>query len=254
MEEVMAIERSSENGVSTFDDGAHSHCIAKTEDKGGVESKRFYLARTTALEMLRDRGYQVSDAELSLSLSEFRSGFGEKPDLERLRISVPLRSNPMKKTSTFLIMGLPSNTRKFEKGILVVFMGSEPVTVKTVRVIHSQVSSTVGLHGLILVLQSKMNHFAKKELATFPCTVETFPIGDLLVNITKHTGQPKIEILTKEEKEKLLSEHALEDKQLPLLKEKDSFVRYHGLKKGQVVKITYSKEPVGHFVTYRCIV
>lgn len=231
----MAIERSSENGVSTFDDGAHSHCIAKTEDKGGVESKRFYLARTTALEMLRDRGYQVSDAELSLSLSEFRSGFGEKPDLERLRISVPLRSNPMKK-------------------ILVLFMGSEPVTVKTVRVIHSQVSSTVGLHGLILVLQSKMNHFAKKELATFPCTVETFPIGDLLVNITKHTGQPKIEILTKEEKEKLLSEHALEDKQLPLLKEKDSFVRYHGLKKGQVVKITYSKEPVGHFVTYRCIV
>ncbi|CAF2267407.1 hypothetical protein YC2023_044668 [Brassica napus] len=235
MEELMAIERSSENGVSTFDDGAHSHCIAKTEDKGGVESKRFYLARTTALEMLRDRGYQVSDAELSLSPSEFRSGFGEKPDLERLRISVPLRSNPMKK-------------------ILVLFMGSEPVTVKTVRVIHSQVSSTVGLHGLILVLQSKMNHFAKKELATFPCTVETFPIGDLLVNITKHTGQPKIEILTKEEKEKLLSEHALEDKQLPLLKEKDSFVRYHGLKKGQVVKITYSKEPVGHFVTYRCIV
>ncbi|KAJ4867185.1 DNA-directed RNA polymerase V subunit 5C [Raphanus sativus] len=234
MEEVMAVQWSSENGVSTFDDGTHSHCIAKTEDKGGDESKRFYLARTTALEMLRDRGYQVSDAELSLSLSEFRSGFGEKPDLERLRICVPLRSNPMKK-------------------ILVVFMGIEPVTVKSVRAIHSQVSGTVGLHGLILVLQGKMNHFARKELATFPCTVETFPIGDLLVNITKHTGQPKIEVLTKEEKEKLMSEHALEDKQLPSLKEKDSFVRYHGLKKGQVVKITYSKEPVGYFVTYRCI-
>lgn len=39
-------------------------------------------------------------------------------------------------------------------------------------------------------------------------------IGDLLVNITKHTGQPKIEVLTKEEKEKLMSEHALEDKQV----------------------------------------
>ena len=61
--------------------------------------------------------------------------------------------------------------------ILVVFMGSEPVTVKIVRVIHGQVSSPVGLHGLILVLQSKMNHFAKKELATFPCTVETFPVS-----------------------------------------------------------------------------
>ncbi|CAH8369767.1 unnamed protein product [Eruca vesicaria subsp. sativa] len=226
---------STENGVSTFDDGAHSHCIAKTVDTGGVESKRLYLARTTALEMLRDRGYQVTDTELSLSLSEFRSGFGEKPDLERLRISVPLSSNPVKK-------------------ILVVFMGSEPVTVKTVRAIHIQISGTVGLHGLILVLQSKINHFAQKELATFPCPVETFPIGDLLVNITKHSGQPKIEILTKEEKEKLMSAHGLEDKQVPMLKEKDSFVRYHGLKKGQVVKITYSKEPVGSFATYRCIV
>lgn len=39
-------------------------------------------------------------------------------------------------------------------------------------------------------------------------------IVDLLVNITKHSGQPKIEILTKEEKEKLLSKHGLEDKQV----------------------------------------
>lgn len=61
--------------------------------------------------------------------------------------------------------------------ILVVFMGFEPVTVKSVRAIHSQVSGTVGLHGLILVLQGKMNHFARKELATFPCTVETFPVS-----------------------------------------------------------------------------
>lgn len=61
--------------------------------------------------------------------------------------------------------------------ILVVFMGIEPVTVKSVRAIHSQVSGTVGLHGLILVLQGKMNHFARKELATFPCTVETFPVS-----------------------------------------------------------------------------
>jgi len=42
--------------------------------------------------------------------------------------------------------------------------------------------------------------------------------------------------------------------QLPYLQEKDSFVRYYGLKKKQVVKITYSKEPVGDFVTYRCII
>lgn len=147
--------------------------------------------------------------------------------------------------------------------ILVVFMESEPITVKSIRAIHSQISSSQGLHGLILVLQSKMNHFAQKELTTYPFTVETFPvssflfchmmkhlsdksvifgsscaetwinnhtgdwtvsmfesywtykqIGDLLVNITKHAQQPKIEILTKEEKNELLKEYALEDKQV----------------------------------------
>ncbi|KFK34690.1 hypothetical protein AALP_AA5G179100 [Arabis alpina] len=223
-----------ENGdASMVNDG--SHCISKIVDSGGVESKKFYLARTTVFEMLRDRGYQVSDAELSLSLSEFRSVFGEKPELERLRICVSLHSDPNKK-------------------VLVIFMGSEPITVKTIREIHCQILTREGLHGLILVLQSKMNHFAQKELTTFPLTAETFPIGDLLVNITKHSGQPKIEVLTTEEKEKLLSEYALEDKQLPYLQEKDSFVRYYGLKKKQVVKITYSRQPVGSFVTYRCII
>ncbi|CAA7046152.1 unnamed protein product [Microthlaspi erraticum] len=235
MEENMVEDRCSDNGVSTFDDGLHCNCIAKTVDNGGLESKRFYLARTTVFEMLRDRGYQVSDAELCRSLSEFRSVFGEKPDLESLRIYAPLSSDPNKK-------------------ILVVFMGSEPITVKSIRAIHSQISSSQGLHGLILVLQSKMNHFAHKELTTFPFKVETFPIGDLLVNITKHAQQPKIEILTKEEKNQLLKEYALEDKQLPYLQESDSFVRYYGLKKKQVVRVTYSKEPVGSFVTYRCII
>lgn len=95
----MAEDSCCENGASTFNDG--THCIAKTVDSCGVDSKRFYLARTTVFEMLRDRGYLVSDAELSRSLSEFRSVFGEKPDLERLRICVPLRSDPNKKVSAF---------------------------------------------------------------------------------------------------------------------------------------------------------
>lgn len=82
-------------GESSFNDG--THCIANTVDNGGIESKRFYLARTTVFEMLRDRGYQVPEAELSRSLSEFRSVFGEKQNLELLRICVPLRSDFKKK-------------------------------------------------------------------------------------------------------------------------------------------------------------
>ncbi|KAH0887488.1 hypothetical protein HID58_063584 [Brassica napus] len=48
----MNVTASSENGVLTFDGGTHSHCIAKREDKCGVESRKFYLVCKTALERL----------------------------------------------------------------------------------------------------------------------------------------------------------------------------------------------------------
>ena len=62
-----------------------------------MESYRFYLSRRTAMEMLSDRGCDVSDSDLSLSLTEFHSQFGPNPDLQQLRICVSLRSNPSKK-------------------------------------------------------------------------------------------------------------------------------------------------------------
>ncbi|XWS65529.1 hypothetical protein CRYUN_Cryun05aG0120900 [Craigia yunnanensis] len=191
-------------------------CIKSMVDQGSVESRRFYLARKTAWEMLKDRGYNVADSELTLSLTEFRSNFGDKPDLERLRISASLRSNPSKK-------------------ILVVFMGTNDIRKATVCALHGQILKE-SLSGLILILQSKMNSFARKELENFPFKVEVFQIADLYVNITKHFLMPKHEVLTAEEKQKFLKKYCLEDKQLPQMLQTDPIARYYGLEKRQVVK------------------
>ncbi|XXG64699.1 hypothetical protein AAC387_Pa05g2582 [Persea americana] len=72
-------------------------CICNMVDKGSAESHRYYLARRTALEMLKDRGYDITDSDILVTLPEFRSIYGEKPDLERLRISASLVSQPSKK-------------------------------------------------------------------------------------------------------------------------------------------------------------
>lgn len=75
-------------------------CITRMLDQGSTaESRRFYLARKTAWEMLKDRGYNVADSELTRSFNEFRSDFGDNPDLERLRISASLRSNLSKRVN-----------------------------------------------------------------------------------------------------------------------------------------------------------
>ncbi|XP_022764792.1 DNA-directed RNA polymerase V subunit 5C-like [Durio zibethinus] len=209
-------------------------CLKRLVDQGSVESRKFYLARKTAWEMLKDRGYKVADSELTRSLAEFRSDFGDKPELERLRISASLRSNPSKK-------------------ILVVFMGTDDIRKATVRALHCQILKE-SLSGLILILQSKMNSFARKELESFPFKVEVFQIADLYVNVTKHHLMPKHEVLTAEEKQKLLKKYQLEDKQLPQMLQTDAIARYYGLEKGQVVKVTYSEEFFQLNEQYCCVV
>ncbi|KAL4289627.1 hypothetical protein GQ457_14G018600 [Hibiscus cannabinus] len=209
-------------------------CIRNMMDQGSVESHRFYLARKTAWEMLNDRGYTVPDSELTRTLPEFRSHFGDKPDLDRLRIHSSLSSNPSKK-------------------ILVVFMGTEGIGKSSVCGLRDQILNQ-SLSGLILVLQSKMSSFAQKELDSFPFKVEVFQIADLYVNITKHCLMPKHQILTAEEKRNLLNKYQLEEKQLPQMVRTDPIARYYGLEKGAVVKATYTNEFIQFHEQYRCVV
>lgn len=76
-------------------------CLSSYVDQGSTESHRYYLSRRTMLELLKDRGYSIPDSEINLSLEEFRNIHGQKPDIDRLRISASLESNSSKKVSYF---------------------------------------------------------------------------------------------------------------------------------------------------------
>jgi len=83
-------------------------CISSMIDRGGsVESHRLFLARRTALEMLRDRGYSVPEDELARTLPEFRAWWADKPELERLAFSTTLASDPSNKVGFFFFSLLP---------------------------------------------------------------------------------------------------------------------------------------------------
>jgi len=90
--------------IDDDDDGVPevAACISSMIDRGGsVESHRLYLARCTALEMLRDRGYSVPEEELARTLPEFRAWWADKPELERLAFSTTLASDPSNKVVFF---------------------------------------------------------------------------------------------------------------------------------------------------------
>ncbi|ESR33991.1 DNA-directed RNA polymerase V subunit 5C [Citrus sinensis] len=142
--------------------GGGGECITRSshvmEGGGSLESYRYYLSRRTVLQMLNDRGYAVPNSELTRSLTEFRFTFGDKSDLESLRLCLPLRSNPSKK-------------------MLVVYLGTEEVRTQAIRGLYGQILNKEALHGLILILQSNMNTFARKEVLKFPFKVEIFHVG-----------------------------------------------------------------------------
>ncbi|KAL2320681.1 hypothetical protein Fmac_029650 [Flemingia macrophylla] len=226
-------------------------CLSKFIDDGTVESHRYYLSRRTALEMLRDRGYDVPSQDIDLSLSEFRSIYGPSPNTDLLRISLPHASNPSKR-------------------VLVIFCGIGVVKVTDVRSIAGQIVNRDTLTGLILIVQSNITSQALKAVNLFSFKVEIFQnefacwisnriglvpvvITDLLVNITKHVMRPKHQVLTDRQKKNLLKKYNIEEKQLPRMLQTDAIARYYGLERGQVVKVTYSGEMTQMHVTYRCV-
>ncbi|XP_006663193.1 DNA-directed RNA polymerase V subunit 5A [Oryza brachyantha] len=210
-------------------------CIASMVDRSGsVESKRLFLARRTALEMLRDRGYSVPEEEIARTLPEFRAWWGEKSEIERLAFTTTLVSDPSKK-------------------VQIVFCPPEPVKIATIREIYRQTEGE-NLSRLILILQSRILSRARESIKEiFKLKVDIFQVTELLVNITKHVLKPKHEVLSAAQKAKLLKQYNVEDSQLPRMLETDPVARYYGLDKGTVVKVIYDSELTGNHVAYRCV-
>jgi DNA-directed RNA polymerase I, II, and III subunit RPABC1 len=55
-------------------------------------------------------------------------------------------------------------------------MGTDEIRTANIRAVYGQILSKESIQGLILILQSKMNHFAKKEPEKFPFKVKVFQV------------------------------------------------------------------------------
>jgi len=204
------------------------------------QNHNLWRGRRTLCQLLNDRLYIVSDADLTMTKEAFEAKFpvdgqGRVPR-ENLQMLVAHKNDP---TDTLMAF-FPDN--KDKKSI-----GKADINRYLLRMKQE------GVHRAILVVQQKPSSVAAKTLQECrdEYVVEIFLDNELLVNITHHILVPKHVLLTDEQKAALLARYKLQETQLPRILETDAVARYFGLRKGQVVKIIRPSETAGRYVTYR---
>ena len=199
---------------------------------------RLYRARRTVLQMLRDRGYMVDQADVDQTEEDFFEKHTNNPQRDMLTIMVQKRDDPT--------------------DIIFVFWPIDPkVGVKPIKRYMERMNEE-DVKRAILVVQQSLTAFARQALSEIEQSeglkIEQFQESELLVNITEHVLVPQHMVLTKEEKTILLQRYKMKESQLPRIQLSDPVSRYYGLTRGQVVKIIRPSETAGKYVTYRMVV
>ncbi|XP_026660158.2 DNA-directed RNA polymerases II and IV subunit 5A-like isoform X2 [Phoenix dactylifera] len=185
----------------------------------GRLADKFFRIRRTLLEMLRDRGFLVTDAEIAMTREQFIEKFGIN----------------------------------FRKEICVFFV-EDKLCIMSLEAYLTQMNSAK-LTRAIFVVKDKPTQLFLWELGDHSAKhLEVFTEEELLVNISKNVFVPKHELLTSPKKKFLLERYNVKITQLPRIQVTDPVARYYGLVRGDVVKITRSSETAGRYVTYRAAV
>ncbi|KAJ9137233.1 DNA-directed RNA polymerases I, II, and III subunit RPABC1 [Pleurostoma richardsiae] len=221
------------------------------------EVVQFWRAWKTVHEMVADRGYELAEDEVAISLDRFKLEY-TNPDgtvnRGKLQFSARPGDNMIRK---FTPPATPSNPDpQPECGtIWVEFMQDNAIGVKEIKKFVQHCAANSFKSG-IMVTYGALSPQARKVInATQQYTqIECFMREDLLVNITHHELVPTHVLLSKEEKAALLQRYRLKETQLPRLLQKDPVARYLGLRRGQVVKIIRKSETAGRYASYRLCV
>jgi len=200
------------------------------------ESAKLWRVNRTIHELVKDRGFQVSEEEINMDLATFRATYtsgGGSLERGQLNFFTNHKDNPADQ-------------------IFVFFSDEKSVGVKTMRKLLG-ILEEKSINRGVIVFPGNMTPSARKVIVAMASTykLEEFSESDLLVNITHHTLVPKHEVLTTEQKKVLLEKYRLKETQLPRIQLADPVARYYGLRRGTVVKITRPSETSGRYASYR---
>jgi len=199
--------------------------------------EKLFRARRNVLDMMNDRGYNISP-ELYISTKE------------------ELKRKYYAKTLDLMVHVSPKDKLQpvFIKWVIAI--KTKPNAVKEmIDTIQSQHAEDDITPKIMLIFKTKPNTNILKILKEKEYKGnEMFWLNNLVINITQHFLVPKHEKITEDEVKKLMMELYITNRlHLPLMLKTDPIARYLDLSSGDVVRITRFSPTSGQYYSYRVV-
>ncbi|KCV72655.1 hypothetical protein, variant [Fonticula alba] len=201
-----------------------------TSEQKEREFTRLWRVRRTVFQMLNDRGYSVTNADLNMTLDAFRKEHPRVDDFDRSSLNMIVKHQ--------------------DKADTIVVFFVDRLRAETFKNFHEKVIIN-NTNRAIIVQRDSPTSPVLRQVEAEGDRYELFMEVDLVINIIQHKLVPEHKPLNEEEKRQLLSRYGLKQEQLPRIVRNDPVARYFGLRRGQVIKITRASETAGRYVTYR---
>ena len=180
--------------------------------------------RKTILQMLNDRGYNISDVPMEIDDEEIRNQYLN----ETLDLLIPMPDNSHSMYVKFYIVHQYAEQKSFGKKEL-------KITVDEIREKYLNQE----IHFIILLHQDPTTP-AKKALKSDVGrykNVEVYPVNRFVFNITQHYLVPRFRRMNAEEVQELLEKYHCTRIQLPKMLSSDPISQYYRYRPGDVIEI-----------------
>lgn len=198
-----------------------------------LRTKIYFRVRKTTMEMLEDRGFEVSEEDKNMNYENFTNRLEENA----IQLIAIHRNNPIKMAYVAFILDSKSFTKKDLVALKATMDEKYPTNQMTV-----------------IIVQDKQTPQITKELLNDEYkSYEIFSMKNLMFNITHHEIVPRHILLTQEESDLVLKQYQTTRSQLPKLLTTDPVAKYYGMKAGDICKIIRQSPMTGESYYYRIL-
>ena len=207
-----------------------------------LEFSRLFRVRKTLFKLLQDRHYTVLEDMASQTYDEFKAAYSS------------LDASVIYDHMSTLV---PHDTEENQR--LLAWFSDKKLSKDDFKAITEKMDADSATRAIVITtlpvekLTAQFRENVTSYNAAGSSRIECFDFRELAINITEHVLVPTHVPLTTAQTKELLQNYKLKLAQLPRMQLHDPIARYHGLQKGEVVKIIRQSETAGRYVTYRAV-